>query len=103
MALLDTFKSFLKPSSTVHGPSSGLYHYLHKDADEKSRIHLRVDPDGNGTLIVNASSVIHLNPTATFMAWMTLEGKSEAETVRAMSKKWKVESRQIAEDLSTFN
>ena len=90
-------------SAGVANLKSGLYHYLRENADEKSRIHLRVDPDGNGTLIVNASSVMHLNPTATFMAWMILEGKSEAETLRVMSKKWKVESGQLAEDLSTFN
>jgi len=90
-------------SAGVANLKSGLYHYLRENSDEKSRIHLRVDPDGNGTLIVNASSVMHLNPTATFMAWMILEGKSEAETLRVMSKKWKVESGQLAEDLSTFN
>jgi radical SAM protein with 4Fe4S-binding SPASM domain len=54
-------------------------------------------------LIVNASSVMHLNPTAAFMAWMTLEGKGEAETLKALSKKWRVSSRQLADDLSTFN
>ena len=42
---------------------------------EKSRIHLRIDPDGTGTLIVNANRVMHLNPTAAFMAWLILEGK----------------------------
>ena len=62
---LETFESGVK-----------LYHYLRENGDEKSRIHLRVDPDGNGTLIVNASSVMHLNPTATYMAWLTLEKKT---------------------------
>lgn len=103
MTLLDNFKSFLKPSSTVNGPSSGLYHYTRETEFEKSRIHLRIDPDGHGTLIVNASSVMHLNPTATFLAWMILEGKSETETIRAISRKWKVERRQLAEDLSNFS
>jgi hypothetical protein len=72
MTLLDSVKQIFQPSSTVHGvalssskgPSSGLYHYTRETADEKSRIHLRIDPDGTGTLIVNASSVMHLNPTA---------------------------------------
>ncbi|HLA08486.1 MAG TPA: radical SAM protein [Anaerolineales bacterium] len=80
-----------------------LYHYLREDQDEKSRIHLRVDPDGNGTLIVNANRIMHLNPTAAWMAWMILEGRNEAETINAMSKKWKVGKRQLADDFSTFN
>ena len=79
-----------------------LYHYLREDQDEKSRIHLRVDPDGNGTLIVNASRIMHLNPTAAWMAWMILEGRSEAETINVMSKKWRVGKRQLADDFSAF-
>jgi len=103
MALLDTFKSILKPSSTVNGPSSGLYHYMREDEDEKSRIHLRVDADGHGTLIVNANRVMHLNPTASFMAWMILEGKRDTEILRACTDKWKVESRLLRDDLSAFH
>ena len=58
--------------------NSGLYHYRREDQDEKSRIHLRLDPDGHGTLIVNASRVLHLNPTAALMAYFALEDISEA-------------------------
>ncbi|MDL1911014.1 radical SAM protein [Chloroflexi bacterium CFX6] len=81
----------------------GLYHYTRENGHEKSRIHLRLDPDGNGTLIVNANSIMHLNPTAAFMAWMILEGRSDAEITKAVSRKWKVESGQLADDLSTFH
>ena len=81
---------------------SGLYHYLHEDVDEKSRIHLRVDPDGNGTLIVNASSVMHLNPTATFMAWLTLEKKTKEESIRAMRSRYAVSKGQAETDLLSF-
>jgi radical SAM protein with 4Fe4S-binding SPASM domain len=100
---MNLFTDLFNRKSKIQNLKSGLYHYTHETDFEKSRIHLRIDPDGHGTLIVNASSVMHLNPTAAFMAWMILEGKSEAETVRAMSRKWKVESKQLANDLSTFN
>jgi radical SAM protein with 4Fe4S-binding SPASM domain len=103
MALLSSFRSFLKPWSIVDGPSSGLHHYLHEGQGEKSRIHLRVDPDGSGTLIVNASSVMQLNPTATFMAWMILEDRSDQEIMSGMSKKWRVAGKQLRNDLSTFH
>jgi radical SAM protein with 4Fe4S-binding SPASM domain len=93
-----------KPQSRETLDSSpGLYHYTRETEQEKSRIHLRIDPDGHGTLIVNASSVMHLNPTATFMAWMILEGKSESETVKVLSKKWNAPRKQLSEDLQTFN
>jgi len=102
MALLDTFKSFLKPSSTVNGPSSGLFHYTRESEDEKSRIHLRVDPDGTGTLIVNANRVMHLNPTAAFMAWLILEEKTKEERVRELRSRYAVSKRQAESDLSSF-
>ncbi len=100
---MNLFTDLLNRKSEIQNPKSGLYHYVRETEQEKSRIHLRIDPDGHGTLIVNASSVMHLNPTAAFMAWMILEGKSETETVKVMSRKWKVESKQLADDLSTFN
>jgi radical SAM protein with 4Fe4S-binding SPASM domain len=86
----------------VHDPSSGLHHYLRENTDEKSRIHLRVDPDGTGTLIVNASSVMHLNPTATYMAWLTLEKKTKEESVRALRSRYSVSRGQAESDLSSF-
>jgi len=69
---------------------------------EKSRIHLRIDPDGHGTLIVNASSVMHLNPTATYMAWLILEGKPEQESVHAITSCYSVSKQQAQNDLSSF-
>ena len=86
----------------VNGPSSGLYHYLREDTDEKSRIHLRVDPDGSGTLIVNASSVMHLNPTATLMAYLVLEGNEETQAIKTIQKDYRVNATQARADLSAF-
>ena len=100
---MSLFTDLFNHKSSIVNPKSGLYHYTRETDYEKSRIHLRIDADGHGTLIVNANSVMHFNPTATFMAWMILEGKSDDEIVRSVSKKWKVESRQLANDLSSFH
>jgi radical SAM protein with 4Fe4S-binding SPASM domain len=79
-----------------------LYHYTRETEQEKSRIHLRIDPDGHGTLIVNASSVMHLNPTATFMAWMILERKTKEESIRALRSQYSVSKGQAESDLTSF-
>jgi radical SAM protein with 4Fe4S-binding SPASM domain len=84
-------------------PKSGLYHYTREDENEKSRIHLRLDADGNGTLIVNANRVMHLNPTAAFMAWLILEGKTKDERIRALTSRYSIGRRQAETDLSSFN
>ncbi|NOY97656.1 MAG: radical SAM protein [Chloroflexi bacterium] len=80
-----------------------IYHYRRENGGEKSRIHLRLDPDGHGTLIVNANRVMHLNPTAALMAYMLLEGKPEREIERALSKQYRVNRSQVRADLQTFN
>jgi len=83
--------------------SAHIYHYVIENPGEKSRVHLRMDTDGHGTLVVNATRVMHLNPTAALMAYLILEGKNEDEIVREISKKYNVKSGQIASDLATFN
>lgn len=53
-------------------PSAGVYHFVHENGEDRSRIHLRVDGDASGALIVNANQIFHLNPTATAMAYFHL-------------------------------
>jgi radical SAM protein with 4Fe4S-binding SPASM domain len=61
-----------------------------------------VDPDGHGTLIVNASSVMHLNPTAALMAYLILENIEERIAVRTIQKRYHVGAQQARDDLSAF-
>lgn len=82
--------------------SATLYHYIRQNEHEKSRIHLRMDPDGAGTLIVNANRVMHLNPTAALMAHLILEGKKEQEIVQSLRRQYRVSAGQASQDLATF-
>jgi radical SAM protein with 4Fe4S-binding SPASM domain len=102
MTLLSSIKNIFQSPSAVHGPSSGLYHYVRETADEKSRIHLRLDADGSGTLLVNASSVMHLNPTAALMAYLILEEKQEKEIISSITKQYRIGTTQAGDDLSAF-
>ena len=99
MTLINSLKSKFH-SPVIPAPAPGLYHYVHEDEREKSRIHLRLDPDGQGTLIVNASSVMHLNPTAAYMSWLVLEGKTEKESVSSITSRYSVSKQQARADLS---
>jgi radical SAM protein with 4Fe4S-binding SPASM domain len=82
--------------------STKIYHYVREREGEKSRIHLRIDPDGTGTLIVNASRVMHLNPTASFMARLLLEEKTQEEIVRSLTSRYAVSKKQAEADLAEF-
>ena len=97
------FTGLFNRQSKIANPKLGLHHYLRENGPEKSRIHLRIDPDGNGTLIVNANSVMHLNPTAAFMAWLILEGKTNEDRIRALRSRYSVSRKQAEADLSTFH
>lgn len=59
--------------------SPGLYHFRKFDDLSKTRIHLRVEPDGSGTLVINASSILYLNPSATMIAYYHLDGSTPDE------------------------
>jgi radical SAM protein with 4Fe4S-binding SPASM domain len=103
MVMLDALKTRFKPSPAAEKPQSSLYHFTKENEHEKSRIHLRVDPDGTGTLIVNANRVMHLNPTAALMAHLLLEEKSEQEIVQTIRRQYRVSANQARTDLATFN
>jgi len=83
-------------------PRSGVYHYRRENPGEKSRIHLRLDPDGHGTLIINANRILYLNPTAALMAYFILEETPEREGVRRIRKKYHVGAVQVRADLETL-
>ena len=88
--------------SSIANPKSGLYHYRIEDVDEKSRVHLRLDPDGHGTLIVNANRIMHLNPTAALMVYLLLEKSPESNAVSAICKQYHVSADQARGDLRTI-
>jgi radical SAM protein with 4Fe4S-binding SPASM domain len=76
---------------------------MRQAGEEKSRIHLRLDPDGAGTLIINANRILHLNPTAAMMARMILDGQADASIVRAARRRYRVSGTAVERDLSAFH
>ncbi|HEY61080.1 MAG TPA: radical SAM protein [Anaerolineae bacterium] len=76
----------------------GIHHYRLEDDSSRTRVHLRVDPDGYGTLIVNANSVTHLNPTATMMAYLYLEDHLNKSALSILTKKFNVPKKVAKKD-----
>jgi len=89
--------------SKIVNPKPGVYHYRRERGAEKSRLHLRLDPDGHGTLIVNASRILHLNPTAALMAYLVLEGVGPDQAVRSIRAQYRVGTAQARADLNNIN
>jgi organic radical activating enzyme len=70
----------------------GIYHWMTPDdAQIPYRLHLRVEQDGTGVLIVNAATVLHLNPSATEHALQLVEGVSEEEAAKNIALRYDVD------------
>lgn len=83
-------------------PSTGVHHYLWNQGKGQSRIHLRIDPDGSGVLMVNANRIFHLNPSAASMAFYSLEKVPSSRAVQALSRNFDIPKTALAQDLESF-
>jgi radical SAM protein with 4Fe4S-binding SPASM domain len=81
--------------SSLLSPKPGLHIFLKEANGGHARVHLRVEADGRGTLIVDASRVLHLNPTAAQMAYWTLNGATADQAAQAIAREYHV-SRSVA-------
>lgn len=81
----------------------GVYHYQSPPtADEQYRLHLRIEEDGRGLLIINAATVLHLNQTAAEYAYHIIQQTPEDEVVRMVSNRYETEADQIQKDFHEF-
>ncbi|MHA1682309.1 MAG: PqqD family peptide modification chaperone [Promethearchaeota archaeon] len=62
------------------------------------KYHLRVNQDGQGTLNINADKVIYLNNTATVLMRLFLEGATEDEVIKVMTRMYSVERDEVLAD-----
>jgi radical SAM protein with 4Fe4S-binding SPASM domain len=100
MALFDRL---VRPrSDTQLAGAPGLYHFLRESGPEKARIHLRIDADASGTLIVNADRVLHLNPTAALIARCVLEGSPDAEIARRVGRTYRITHQRAQADVAAL-
>ncbi len=110
--LFDTVRLFLRalfrPPEGVHlallkappslSPARLLHYQTPPDAPQQYRLHLRREPDGRGLLVINAATVLHLNPTAAEYARMFLQGVDEEQAGREMTRRFRVRPAQARAD-----
>jgi hypothetical protein len=87
----------------VQPVAAGVYQKQSGPQDQPPyRIHLRVQPDGTGVLIVNASTVLHLNPTAAEYAYHFIKGTDSATAAREVAARYRVKQATALQDYSSF-
>jgi MoaA/NifB/PqqE/SkfB family radical SAM enzyme len=96
MSLFDTLKSWFTPHKPL---SKEIVHYqTPPDAETQYRLHLRIEPDGRGLLVVNAATVLHLNQTAAEYARLLIQDTDEESAAQAIAKRYRVKKAQARED-----
>jgi len=78
-------------------------HHMQATEDEKPyRLHLRLHKDGSGLLILNASTVLQLNPTAAEYAFHFIKGTDPEEAAGQISKRYRVDKKIALADFNNF-
>ena len=98
MNLFSRFSTNKNTTPAVELPAAGVYHFLRQTAEEKSRLHLRIDQDGSGLLIINANRVFQLNPTAAAMMYLALKEIPEDQASKKLYKLFNAPKSAIAKD-----
>lgn len=89
--------------SPVQPLPPGIYHYQAPPEDKRNfRLHLRIEKNGTGILIVNAATVLHLNQTATEYAFLLIQGKSEDEAAEYIASRYRTSFKQARLDYAAF-
>ena len=89
--------SFLKRLRKRTVPT-GRYTYRGKGEFAKLALQLRIEPDGRGVMVINANTVLHLNETASALAFHFMQGTSEKEAFREIRGIYRVNEAKVKQD-----
>jgi len=79
-------------------PDPGVYHFVKGENGNSNRLHLRIDKDESGILLVNANQIFHLNPSAAFFTFFYLSNASIQQTIAVTKKHFKISNEDLTHD-----
>ena len=88
--------------SKVQPLPAGTHHMQAAEDEKPYRLHLRLNKDGSGLLILNAATVLQLNPTAAEYAFHFIKGTAPDEAASQISKRYRVDKKTALADFSNF-
>ncbi len=99
--IIDSIKHIFTP---VRPLQPGIYHYqAPPESPTPYRLHLRLEPDGSGLLIVNASTILHLNQTAAEFAYHLIKQTPEEQMAHEIADRFRVSREQARQDYKELN
>lgn len=98
--LIESIKQFFSQKEPL---PAGMYSYqTPPESDEPYRLHLRIEADGSGLLVINASTVLHLNQTAVEYAYHIIKETPEEEIISEVARRYQVGVDQVKMDFENF-
>lgn len=90
---------FFTPKPLPQGSFNG--NHLLPDG-QNCRLHLRIEANGEGLLVLNASTILHLNSSATELAYHLIKGTPREFLLKEMTRRYKTSPEQVENDLDIF-
>ena len=96
MKLIDRYLEFFSRQKPL---PSGMFSYqAPPDSEYLYRLHLRLEENGQGMMVVNARTVLHLNQTAAECAYYYIQGWSDELAAAELEKRYQVSREQALAD-----
>ena len=100
MKIIDRLTGLFTP---VKALPEGVYQLQALAQDQKPyRLHLRLQKGGAGILILNASTVLQLNPTAAEFAFHFIKGSRPEDAAKAISGRYRIKKSLALQDYNVF-
>ncbi len=98
--LIQSIKQFFSQKEPL---PAGMYSFqAPPEAEEPYRLHLRIEEDGSGLFIINASTVLHLNQTAVEYAYHIIKETPEETVASEVAHRYQVDVDQVRMDFENF-
>ncbi len=88
--------------SKIQPLPAGTHHMQAMQNERPYRMHLRLQDDGSGILILNASTIMQLNPTAAEYAYHFIKGTEPDEAAKEIAARYRISKGMALEDFNDF-
>lgn len=95
---VDSLRSIFTKDGQI--PEPGLYHHRIDFEGGYSRVHLRINPDLTGCLVIDAAQMIHLNPAAALITFHHLNDVPQAAIIKKVSRVFNADKAEISYDVN---
>ncbi len=106
-SIREAVKRFFRPNPPL---PAGVYHYQSPPPAQDApatrppyRLHLRLEPNGEGILIVNAATILHLNRTAAEYTYHLVQQTPVEQIAAQLSKRYHVTAQQAQRDFEDIS